>query len=87
MEAQPIIKYRKVPMNKSGTSLNVGENEDEFIMSFEFLGHKFLIFQVFFGACFFRIFFQLFVYSGCQKNVPLFKRFFLQPLIPAGMFL
>jgi len=22
------------------------------------------------------------VYSGCQKNVPLFERFFLQPLIP-----
>ena len=21
-------------------------------------------------------------YSGCQKNVPLFERFFLQPLIP-----
>ncbi len=21
-------------------------------------------------------------YSGCQKNVPVFKRFFLQPLIP-----
>jgi hypothetical protein len=28
-----------------------------------------------------------FAYSGCQKNVPLFKRFILQPLIPAGMFL
>jgi hypothetical protein len=26
-------------------------------------------------------------YSGCQKNVPLFRRFFLQPLIAAGMFL
>jgi len=23
------------------------------------------------------------LYSGCQKNVPLFERFFLQPLIPA----
>jgi len=22
------------------------------------------------------------VYSGCQKNVPVFKRFFLQPLMP-----
>jgi hypothetical protein len=22
------------------------------------------------------------LYSGCQKNVPLFKRFFLQPLMP-----
>jgi hypothetical protein len=21
-------------------------------------------------------------YSGCQKNVPVFKRFFLQPLMP-----
>jgi len=21
-------------------------------------------------------------YSGCQKNIPVFKRFFLQPLIP-----
>jgi hypothetical protein len=21
-------------------------------------------------------------YSGCQKNVPIFKRFFLQPLMP-----
>jgi len=30
---------------------------------------------------------DLYIYSGCQKNVPLFKRFFLQPLIPAGMFL
>jgi hypothetical protein len=25
--------------------------------------------------------FQLF-YSGCQKNVPIFERFFLQPLMP-----
>jgi hypothetical protein len=22
------------------------------------------------------------LYSGCQKNVPVFKRFFLQPLMP-----
>ncbi len=22
------------------------------------------------------------IYSGCQKNVPIFKRFFLQPLMP-----
>jgi hypothetical protein len=25
---------------------------------------------------------QLMSYSGCQKNVPVFKRFFLQPLMP-----
>jgi len=25
---------------------------------------------------------ELKLYSGCQKNVPLFKRFFLQPLMP-----
>ena len=25
---------------------------------------------------------KLIGYSGCQKNVPVFKRFFLQPLIP-----
>jgi hypothetical protein len=22
------------------------------------------------------------IYSGCKKNVPVFKRFFLQPLMP-----
>jgi len=25
---------------------------------------------------------KMFIYSGCQKNVPLSKRFFLQPLMP-----
>jgi hypothetical protein len=25
---------------------------------------------------------QVLFYSGCQKNVPVFKRFFLQPLMP-----
>jgi hypothetical protein len=31
----------------------------------------------FYGGCK-----QFYLYSGCQKNVPVFKRFFLQPLMP-----
>jgi len=27
------------------------------------------------------------IYRGCQKNVPVFKRFFLQPLMPPFRFL
>jgi len=34
-------------------------------------------------ACSFEFRLAALLYSGCQKNVPFFERFFLQPLIPA----
>ena len=37
MAAQPIRKYKKVPMNKSGTNLNLREGEVAMIMEFIFL--------------------------------------------------